>query len=93
MFLDVRNACDRWLRKRGLGATAPYGRTVGKTLKVVSEPAEKPMTATMLKRMKKYSSVEERKAAVAAKVKAYWATVSHEEKAKRLARMNGGRNV
>ena len=93
MYLDVRNACDRWLRKRGLGAAAPYGRSLGKTVKVISEPADRPMSARMLKRMKKYATPEERKAAVGAKVKAYWSTVSQEEKAKRLAKMNGGRNV
>ena len=51
------------------------------------------MSTRMLKRMKKYATPEERKAAVGAKVKAYWSTVSQEEKAKRLAKMNGGRNV
>ena len=41
----------------------------------------------------KYSSPEERKTAMQAKTAAYWATVSPEHKAKRLAQMNGGKHV
>lgn len=97
MFLDVRNACDRWLRKRGLGSTLPYGRTLEKPTSVISRPAdppkERPMSKTKLRRMKKYATPEERSAAMRAKIAAYWATVSPEHKAERLAKMNGGKHV
>ena len=97
MFLDVRNACDRWLQKRGLGPTAPYGRALVKPASVVGRlaepPKERPLSKTKLKRMKKYATPEERKAAMQVKTKAYWAALSPEQKAKRLAQLNGGQNV
>lgn len=93
MFLDVRNACERWLKKRGLGQTLNYGRTLERPTSVISRPAEKPLSKTKLRRMKKYATPEERRAAMRVKTAAYWATVSPEHKAERLAKMNGGKHV
>lgn len=97
MFLDVRNACTRWLQKRGLGPTAPYGRLREIAPKpqqqfVKIEREQRPVIKKKRCRAK-YSTPEERRAAMQAKTKAYWATVSPEHKAKRLAQMNGGKNV
>ena len=93
MFLDVRAACERWLKKRGLGQSLNYGRALERPSSVISRPAEKPISKTKLRRMKKYATLEERRAAMQAKTSAYWATVSLEHKAKRLDQMNGGKHV
>ena len=53
MFLDVRAACERWLKKRGLGQSLNYGRTLERLSSVISRPAEKPISKTKLRRMKK----------------------------------------